>query len=76
MNKMIEARQYFIACEKKLKEVDVIPSYSESLTLLADKIDYENENQKLLIEQSKPKGEFHDSKSRRTEDTILVREFA
>lgn len=54
-----EARQYFIACEKKLKEVSVPKTYAEAL-LEAGRLALEVETKNKQIELMAPKAEFFD----------------
>lgn len=58
-----QARQYFIECERMVKQKltaqPALPSYSEALRQLADQIDHNKELQKK-IEQDKPKVEYCD----------------
>lgn len=54
-----EARQYFIACEKKLKEVSVPQTYAQAL-LEAGRLALEVEYKNKQIEVMKPKAEFFD----------------
>ena len=55
-----EARNYFIACEKKLKEVHVIPqTYSEAL-LLASRQAEQIELQEAELRMQAPKVVYHD----------------
>ena len=54
-----EARQYFIACEKKLREVSVPKTYAEAL-LEAGRLALEVETKNKQIELMAPKAEFID----------------
>lgn len=54
-----EARQYFIACEKKLRDISVPKTYAEAL-LEAGRLALEVENKNKQIETMKPKAEFFD----------------
>lgn len=58
-----QARQYFIECERMVKQKltaqPALPSYSEALRQLADQIDHNKELQEK-IEQDKPKVEYCD----------------
>lgn len=58
-----QARQYFIECERMVKQKltaqPALPSYSEALRQLADQIDH-NKELKEKIEQDKPKVEYCD----------------
>lgn len=54
-----EARQYFIACEKRLKEISVPKTYAEAL-LEAGRLALEVETKNKQIEVMKPKADFFD----------------
>jgi anti-repressor protein len=64
------ARQYFIECERKLKEVYVPQSYAQAL-LEAGRLALELEEKNTQIEAMKPKEEFYD-KVVTSEDVIDI----
>lgn len=55
-----KARQYFIECEKKLKEVSVPQTYATAL-LEAGRLALELEDSKKKIEELQPKADFFDA---------------
>ena len=81
-----EARQYFIQCEKELKQIQPkLPSYSESLRQLADSLDrnktlqLENKTQKRIVhiqkrklKRQKPKVDFYDKVLDSTSDFTVT----
>ena len=54
-----QVRQYFIACENKLKEISVPQTYAQAL-LEAGRLALEVENKNKQIEVMKPKADFFD----------------
>ena len=58
--KGMQARRYFIECEKKLKNQIKVPTTLKEALLLALQQQEQIEQQQLLIESQKPKVEFYD----------------
>ncbi len=69
-----QARQYFIACEKRLKEVSLPKDYLSALKALVAS-EEELQEKRQLIEQQKPLVEFAETVSK-TVNNISVGEFA
>ena len=72
-----QARQYFIACEKKLKQVSqfTVPnSFADALRLAAEQAE-ENERLRLEAESNKPKVLFSDAVST-SHTSVLIGELA
>lgn len=66
-----EARQYFIDCEKKAKQISVPQTLPDALRLAADLAE---QNQTLVhqVEELQPKAEFHDKVSKAPDALTLA----
>ena len=73
--KGMQARRYFIECEKKLKNQIKVPTTLKEALLLALQQQEQIEQQQLLIEAQKPKVDFYDEIIE-SKDTIDIGQLA